>query len=420
MRVAIVHDWLTGMRGGERCLESLCRLLPDAPVFTLLHDRGSVSTTIESRPIRTSFVQRLPFVRRGYRAYLPLFPLAIESLDLSRFDLVVSVSHCVAKGALARPGARHVCYCLTPVRYAWDQFDAYFGEGQASWPKRLAARLVAHYLRLWDAAAAPRVDRFVAISRFVAARIRRYYGREATVLHPPVDTEAFRPRRGGPDDYYLVVAALAPYKRVDVAIEAFADLGLPLKVVGHGPERRTLARRAGGRIELLGHVPAAELSALYAGCRALVFPGVEDFGIVPLEAMASGRPVVALAAGGALETVVPLAGDDGDADGAGDRAPTGILYDDPSPRGLAAAVRRLEASLDRFRPEALRAHAERFATPRFEAALASLLAEEGVPVRVPAAPAPVLVPAPGGPAPAMAPAAAGAGAGSRPVPTARL
>jgi glycosyltransferase involved in cell wall biosynthesis len=389
VRVAIIHDWLTGMRGGEKCLESLCRLLPGAPIFTLLHNRGSVSPLIESHSIHASFVGRLPFAARHYRRYLPVFPAAAESLDVGGFDLLVSVSHCVAKGAVPRPGARHVCYCLTPVRYAWDQFEAYFGRRRTSLPKRLVAAAVAHYLRVWDTASAPRVDRFVAISRFVADRIRRYYGREASILYPPVDTAAFRPDGRAPGEHYLMVTALAPYKRVDVAIAAFQELGLPLKIVGTGPERKALERALRGRrgrIELLGHASQAELAALYASCRALVFPGVEDFGIVPLEAMASGRPVVAFAAGGALETVVPLADErENGGAGAGVEAPTGLLYDDPSPAGLAAAIRRLEGSLDRFRPPALRAHAERFSTPRFEAALAALLAEEGAPVAVPTA-----------------------------------
>ncbi|HVY60356.1 MAG TPA: glycosyltransferase, partial [Planctomycetota bacterium] len=255
MRVAIVHDWLTGMRGGEFVLEPICRFLPDAPVFTLLHVPGSVSAAIESHPIRTSFVQRLPRAATRYRSYLPLFPLAIERLDLRGFDLVVSTSHCVAKGAIPAPGARHVCYSHTPVRYAWDRYEDYFGAGSgAGLLTRAVASLVCHYLRVWDVASAPRVDRFVANSRCVASRIARYYGRSSEVIHPPVDCARFAVDPRGPEDYYLVVGASAPYKRVDHAIDACAALGRRLVIAGsgasEGAERRKLerrARRAGAR-----------------------------------------------------------------------------------------------------------------------------------------------------------------------------
>lgn len=377
MRIALVHDWLSGMRGGEAVLEPLCRLLPEAPLFTLVHVKGSVAAAIESRPIHESFLGRLPFGRSHYRAFLPLFPLAVESLDLAGFDLIVSTSHCVAKGAIAPPGARHICYCHTPVRYAWDRFEDYFGRrSSAGVLGRAAARLVCHYLRNWDAATASRVDRYVANSRFVAARIRRYYGREAEVIHPPVECARFRPDARGPEDYYLVVAALAPYKRISDAIEACAALGRRLLVAGTGPERRALerrARRAGATVEFLGWVAPADLPGLYARARALLFPGVEDFGITPLEAMAAGRPVVALAEGGALETV----------------AGHGLTYADAGPAGLAAAIRELEAREARgdFDPARLRARALEFDRPIFDAKLRRLLESEGVrlPPAVPAA-----------------------------------
>jgi glycosyltransferase involved in cell wall biosynthesis len=392
MRVAIVHDWLTGMRGGEAVLEALCRLLPDAPLFTLLHVPGSVSRAIEARRIVTSFVQRLPFARSRYRSYLPLFPLAVESFDLSGFDLVVSTSHCVAKGALPPPLARHVCYCHTPVRYAWDRFDDYFGPGSGTGRLgRLLAALVCHYLRAWDAASAGRVDRFVANSRFVAARIRRYYGRASELIHPPVDAARFAPDPRGPEDYYLAVGALAAYKRVGHAIEACARLGRRLVVAGAGagrePGRRALERRAraaGGRVEFLGRVSDEELSRLYARARGLLFPGVEDFGVTPLESLASGRPVVALAQGGALDSL----GDEGEAlpgpDAARPRPPRrgrfGVLYEEATPEGLARAIEALEAGLDAFAPDALRARALAFDRPVFEAKIAALLRSEGVPL----------------------------------------
>jgi glycosyltransferase involved in cell wall biosynthesis len=366
MRIALVHDWLTGMRGGEAVLEALCRLFPGAPIFTLVHARGAVSPAIEAgREIRASFIGRLPFARTRWRAYLPLFPLAIESFDLSPFDLVVSTSHCVAKGAIPRPGARHVCYCHTPVRYAWDRFDDYFGPRSGTGPaKRALAALACHFLRTWDAASAPRVDRFIANSHFVASRIRRYYGREAEVLYPPVDCARFSIDPRGPEDYYLVVAALAPYKRIDHAIAACAARKRRLLIAGTGPERRRLerlARRAGGRVEFLGRVPDEDLPGLYARCRAFLLPGVEDFGIAPLEAMASGRPVIALGEGGVLESVGPL----------------GLLYAPATPAALADAI-ALDRRIDAIDPAALRARALEFDRPVFEARLRAALASEGV------------------------------------------
>ena len=325
LRVALVHDWLTGMRGGEKVLEAIAELFPGAPIHTLVHVPGSVSATLESHPIRTSFVQGLPGVERRYRHYLPLFPAAVEDFDFTGFDLVFSTSHCVAKGAIPAPGARHLCYCHSPIRYAWDQEHVYF-------PKRtgLVARLrglVLSALRTWDAASSSRVDLFLANSRFVAERIRRYYGREAEVLHPPVDVAAFGQDSGehdvtgdGPGDGYAVMlAALNPYKRVEVAIEACERLGLRLRVIGSGPDRKRLERLAGSRTELLGRVSDEELQRIVAGARYFVQPGVEDFGIAAVEALAAGVPVIARRRGGVLDIVedgvhgILYDGDDADA-----------------------------------------------------------------------------------------------------------
>jgi glycosyltransferase involved in cell wall biosynthesis len=355
VQVALVHDWLTGMRGGERCLEVFCELFPHADLFTLLHVPGSVSPLIEGRRIVTSFVQRLPGAATRYRSYLPLFPAAVRGFDLSAYDLVLSSSHCVAKAVRRRPGAVHVCYCFSPMRYVWDLYDDYVDE--AGLLTRLTMPPLAAVLRRWDRVTSRRVDHFVAISRHIADRIGRCYGRAADVIYPPVDVARFHAGAGTPDDFYLVVSALVPYKRVDLAIAAAHRLGRRLLVVGVGPEAARLQGAAGPGVEFLGWRSDEDVAALYARCRALLFPGVEDFGIVPLEAMASGRPVIALAAGGALETVVPLGAPGGE--------PTGVLFETQTVEALAGAMRRFEASADRFDPKALRAHAERFDRPRF-------------------------------------------------------
>lgn len=370
MRVAIVHDWLTGMRGGERCLEVLCELFPDATLFTLVHLPGSVSPLIERMEIRTSFLQRLGPLRSRFRALLPLFPLAVEGFHLRGYDLVVSSSHCVAKGALAPPGARHVAYIYTPMRYVWDQSAAYAdGAGWGSLRRAIAAP-VASYLRLWDSASSQRVDEFIAISRHVAARIRRCYGREAVVIHPPVDAGRFR-RGNGEGTHYLVVSALVPYKRLDLAVAACTRMRRPLKVVGGGPEAGRLRRRAGPEVEFLGPRSDEEVAALYAGCRALIFPGLEDFGIAPLEAQAAGRPVIAYGAGGACETVVPI-----NPRGTGPVVPgepTGVFFYEQTVEGLVAAIERFEAQRHAFDPKVLRDHAVAFDRPLFKRAMARRL-----------------------------------------------
>jgi len=352
-RVALVHDWLTGMRGGERCLEAFCELFPDAPLFTLLHVPGSVSPTIERRRIVTSFVQRLPAAATRYRHYLPLFPAAVRSLSLAGHDLVISLSHCVAKGVRVPPGALHLCYCFTPMRYVWDLEADYARD--AGWLTRLALPPVAAALRRWDRRT-DGVDEFAAISRHIAERIDRVYGRPSTVIHPPVDVERFRVA-DTIEDYYLVVSALVPYKRVDLAVAAAGRLDRRLLVVGAGPEEARLRGLAGPGVRFLGWRPDAEVAELYARCRALLFPSVEDYGIVPLEAAAAGRPTIALARGGALETMVGL--------DAAPEPPTAVFFAEPTVEALAAAMRTFEAAASRFDPRALRARAARFDRPRF-------------------------------------------------------
>jgi glycosyltransferase involved in cell wall biosynthesis len=353
-KVALVHDWLTGMRGGERCLEVFAELFPAADLYTLLHVPGSVSPAIESRRIVTSFIQRLPQAERRYRHYLPLFPAAVRAFDLSGYDLVLSSSHAVAKGVRVPAGALHVCYCFTPMRYVWDLYDDYFG-ARAGLAARLTMPPVAAWLRRWDRKTAAGVHHFVAISRFVADRIRRAYGREADVIYPPVDVARFRVDEG-PGEFYLVVSALTPYKRVDLAVEACNRLGRRLLVVGSGPEERRLRALAGPTVELLGWRDDAQIAELYARCRALLFPPLEDFGITPLEAMAAGRPVIAFGEGGARETVVGL--------GEGE-PPTGLFFARQRAEDLTEAIRRFEACAQQFEPKALRRRAEAFDRPLF-------------------------------------------------------
>jgi glycosyltransferase involved in cell wall biosynthesis len=381
LKTALVHDWLTGMRGGEKVLEQLGAMFPGAPIFTLFHFPGSVSEAIESHPIHTSFLQRAPGIRGHYRRYLPLFPAAIEEFDLSGFDLVISSSHCVAKGIVPPPDGYHVCYCHTPMRYAWDQEHAYFTRRRGLGARLRALTLTA--LRTWDAATAARVDLFIANSSFVARRIGAFYGRDAEVAHPPVAVDFFTPaaaagdrgdhgRRGG---YALVVSALAPYKRIEVAIDACRLAGLELRIAGDGPERDRLARLAltaatgltartartapPPRVELLGRVDDGALRDLYRGARMLLQPGVEDFGIASVEALACGTPVVAAARGGVLDVV-----EDGR---------HGVLYDDQG--GAAALAGAIDKALRiGFNALDLRQRAESFAAGHFADRIRSLVA----------------------------------------------
>jgi glycosyltransferase involved in cell wall biosynthesis len=370
MNVAIVHDWLTGMRGGEKVLDVLCERYPRAELFTLLHVRGSVSPAIERLRIHTSALQHLPGVRHYYRECLPLFPSLIEQFDLERFDLVISSSHCAAKAVIARPGSVHICYCHTPMRYAWDQFAAYFGAARVGPVASALLRPALAALARWDRDTAGRVNRYLTNSQHVAGRIRRYYNREATVVYPPVDTDFFHPASahaatGSDAPYALVVSALVPYKRIDVAIDACRLAGVPLKIVGTGPERARLeqaanaADGASSTVEFLGRLSDGDVRETYQHASVVLLPGEEDFGIVPLEAQACGRPVVALGRGGALETVVP--------------GETGFLVDEPAADPFAGAIARVMQR--RFDPAAIRRHAERFSRARFGDRIEALVAE---------------------------------------------
>jgi glycosyltransferase involved in cell wall biosynthesis len=362
LRVALVHDWLTGMRGGEKCLEVLCRAFPRAHLYTLIHRRGSTSPAIESMAIRTSPLQHVPGVFRHYRHLLPLMPMAAATWKLRNVDLVVSLSHCVAKSVQPPPGVPHVCYCFTPMRYAWQGRDAYL-EGWADRPIRKAlAGTLLNRLRDWDRATARRVTQFVAISKTIRERIAVCYHRDSVVIPPPVDTAFYTvpPADARREDFYLVVSALVPYKRIDQAVAACSRLGRPLVVIGSGPERSRLEALAGSTVRFQGWQPDDVIRDHYRRCRALLFPGEEDFGIVPIEALACGSPVIALGRGGVAETV-----DDS----------IGRTYREPTADGLAAAINDWEADRRPHDPEVGRLCAESFALPVYRRRLLALLAE---------------------------------------------
>jgi glycosyltransferase involved in cell wall biosynthesis len=355
-KVALAHDWLTGMRGGERVLERLCARYPAAAIHTLIHHAPAVSDRINSHPIHTSFLQRIPGIARSYRNFLPLYPAAVGAMSRPQADLLISTSHCAIKSLPTHPDTRHLCYCFTPMRYAWTFYTDYFGRNPI---KAVVIKPILAALRRWDRRTAGRVDRFVAISAHVRERIRRFYGLEADVVHPPVDTAYWTP---GPapqthDGYDLVVSALVPYKRVDLAVRAYTRAGLPLKIVGSGRAYDALCALAGPTVSMLGRQPDHTLRDLYRGCRCLVFPGEEDFGIVPLEAQACGRPVVAYGVGGVRETVRP--------------DETGIFFAEQSEDALLDAVSR--AAAVRWDPGAIRAHAARFGCAPFEAGLSACI-----------------------------------------------
>lgn len=360
MKVALVHDWLTGMRGGERCLEAFCELFPEADIYTLLHVRGTISETIEKHRIKTSFIERLPKSKQHYRHYLPLFPTAIASFDFTGYDLILSSSHCVAKGVRVPRGVCHIAYVFTPMRYIWDQYDTYFNEETASYPVRTAMKMVRPYLQYWDVHSNKDVYAFVAISSFVAERISRYYDRTSDIIYPPVDLERFSVSSRD-DGFYLMVTALVPYKRVDLAIMAFNQLKLPLKIIGGGPEEGRLKALSGPTIMFLGDQSDEDVSRAYSQCRALIFPGEEDFGIVPLEAMASGKPVIAYGRGGALETVISL-----DDVSCGGTDPTGLFFFEQTPKAICDAILYFEEYKDKFDPVRIREHIRLFDKEQFK------------------------------------------------------
>lgn len=358
MRVALVHDALYQYGGGERVLERLTELFPGAPVYTAVYTPELMPPSFRRMTIHTSFIQRLPALgRRRHQAYFPMYPLAFEEFDLSGYDVVISNSGAWARSVITGARTVHVNYCLTPTRWAW-RFEDYIAGEKVGGIAGLGLRPLMSYLRVWDVAVSARVDRFVAISETVAERIRKHYRRDADVIFPPVDTSVFRPS-DRTDDFYLLVSRLIPYKRIDVVIDAFNRLGLPLLVVGKGRGRAALERRAAPNVQFLGGVSDVDLADLYARCRALICPAEDDFGLVQVEALASGRPVIAYGAGGSLETLI--------------EGETGTFFYEQQPDALIEAIRRLDTMpLDSAR---IRAHAEQFDVEIFKQRFHALIVE---------------------------------------------
>lgn len=354
MNVLLSHDWLTGMRGGERVLEILCNGFPDAPVFTLFHNKSAISDTINSHDIRTSRLQSVPGILKYYRNLLPLFPMAIENMKTPDADLLISTNHCVAKGLKQQSGTKHVCYCFTPMRYAWTFYNEYFGANPL---KAMLAKPILPAMRKWDRDSASRVDAFVAISKHVQKRIKQFYDRDSDIVYPPVNTKYWTPGDCDSEEFDLIVSAMVPYKRVDLAVQAYNKLGHPLKIVGIGGELQKLKSMAGSSIEFLEWQSDENILKLYRSCRMLIFPGEEDFGIVPLEAQACGRPVVAYAKGGALETI--------------DDNTSGTFFKEQNVGSLLEAVEKCSST--KWNSSAIRNKAEKFNIQNFINNLADVI-----------------------------------------------
>lgn len=359
MKVAIVHDWLVNMGGGERIIKILHELFPEAPIYTAVFDKSRMPAEFTAMDIRTTFIQRMPFGKKRYQSYLPLMPLAFEQLDLTEYDLVISSSTSCAKGVITRSDTLHICYCNTPMRYAWDFYFEYIRDKGAL--SRIVIGAFMNYIRMWDRLSADRVDFFIANSQNVANRIKKHYKRDSDVIHPPVNAGFYKPS-GLREDFYLIVSRLVRYKRLDLAVQAFSELGIPLKIIGSGGELERLKSAAKGNIEFLGRLSDDETNICYSRCKAFVFPGEEDFGITPLEAQACGKPVIAYGKGGALETVI--------------EGKTGIFFLEQSVESLKEAVIKMESSIDSFDMQIIREHAERFDEGIFKANINEYIKEK--------------------------------------------
>jgi len=355
------------MRGGERCLEVLCELYPDADLYTLVYVKGQLSEVIERMKITSSFLQKFPGISKHYRSYLPFFPMAIEQFDLKGYDLIISTSHCVAKGILPMPDSLHICYCFTPMRYIWDMYFEYF-KGTGLGFRKFFIPALSNYLKIWDVTSSKRVDFFIAISNHVQRRIKKYYGRESVVIYPPVDCSFFQPSKKADKegDYFLMVTAMAPYKRLDIAIEAFNRLRRRLLIIGEGPGMRSLKKMAKTNIEFLGWLSNEKVKDYYQGCRAFIFPGEEDFGITPVEAQACGKPVIAYGRGGVLESTVPFP----------QEKVTGVFFHQQTAESLLQAIDLFERNRDRFDPQEIRKNALLFDQKNFREKIRSFVEEK--------------------------------------------
>jgi glycosyltransferase involved in cell wall biosynthesis len=358
LRVAIVHDWLNQMGGAEVVLEALVEMYPQAPIYTSMYWPQAMPQEYRSWNIHTSFLDRLPFVKRYHQPFLPLYPLAFENFDFTGYDLVISNKSGFCHGVITSPDTLHICYCLTPTRFLWD-YAAYAQREGLRGLARLALPPFLNYLRLWDQAAAHRVDHFIAISRTVQHRIAKYYRRDSAIIYPPVDTSKFAPSDSH-DDYFLIVSRLIPYKRIDLAVRAFNELGLPLVIVGDGRDRDSLQALARPNIKFLGHVPDEMIGDYFARCRAFILPGQEDFCIAPVEAQAAGRPVIAYAAGGVLDTVK--------------EGITGDFFREQTPEALIGAIKEFDET--DYDPTVIRRHAERFDKRVFREQLSEFIEEK--------------------------------------------
>ena len=368
MRVAIIHDWLNGMRGGEKVLEALCELFPDSVIFTLFYQPDKVSKIISRHEVRASYLNSIPGSKKYYRYLLPFYSKAITSFNLEGFDLCISISHSVAKGISPPPNCLHICICLTPMRYIWDRFDDYFGPNKSGWIKRFLAKRTLASLRRWDVESSNGVDLFIAISEFVKNRIQKFYGRNSTVIYPFADTDFYKPLENSPkallkkeESYFLAVSALVPYKRIHEIVKAFEMLDERLIIVGDGPEKKKLMAQAKSNIQFTGWLSNDKLLHLYQNCEALIFPGVEDFGIVPVEAQACGKPVIALAEGGALETIAGFSSDIGKNPNS---SPSGLFFKNSGAENIAEAVRQFRQM--KFDSDAIRKNSLRFSRAIFD------------------------------------------------------
>lgn len=358
MKIAIIHDWLVTYAGAERVLEQILQLYPEAELYSLIDFLPADKRDfILNKRVHTSFIQKLPFASKKYRNYLPLMPLAIEQFDLSEFDLIISSSHAVAKGVLTNSNQIHICYCYTPIRYAWDLQHQYLKETKLDRGiKGMVAKAMLHYIRIWDQSTINRVDCFISISQYIAKRIRKTYGRDSTVIYPPVDTDKFYIENKR-ENFFLTASRMVPYKRIDLIVEAFSENGLPLVVIGDGPEYEKIKKKAKKNIEILGYQEDNILREYLQKARAFVFAAEEDFGILPLEAQACGTPVIAFGKGGAKETVISTMNET--------NTPTGILFYEQTIGALNDAVKQFQSSKTKFDPHKIREHAEQFSKERF-------------------------------------------------------